>query len=236
MPMFLSPAITPWESTIRGLGAVNPSIRLYRYCRDTGLIRDYEQYYVNLRKANKQSYATWELEYSLTTAYDVKDASGESLRQIVENFDADMKFSPLKSQYFSRSATFDKYFQYNSVSQDRKSECKDKCVNQHICAMLYVDYDQYDECRYQRNYNTEKMQTWRDSFINGKYANSVVPHAQIPNNSALRNSLIPTQVFYIIASLCVCICLMVGAVVYVWLSKTDKRQEEECRRLLHEEV
>ena len=52
-PMFLSPAVTPWKSTLPGVGYNNPSIRLYAYNRSSLDILDYSQYYLNLTKANE---------------------------------------------------------------------------------------------------------------------------------------------------------------------------------------
>ena len=131
--MYISPAVTPWESTAPGIGAVNPSVRRYQYCRDTGLIMDYDQYFLNLTLANQHLEAVWELEYSLTKAFGVKDGSAESLRNIVEKLGADR-------------ASFNLYFRYNSVSQDLTTVCEGKCTVRHLCAMLYTDYIAYDNC------------------------------------------------------------------------------------------
>ena len=130
--MFLTPAITPWESTVPGLGSVNPSVRLYHYCRDSGRILDYDQYYLNLTLANDMSEAVWELEYSLTKAFQVEDASAASLWRVIQSFT-------------SRSS-FDKYFRFNSVSQDLVSKCDDSCQIQHICAITKIDYEEYQKC------------------------------------------------------------------------------------------
>jgi len=51
--MFLSPAVTPWKSSLAGVGYNNPSVRLYKYDRDTAQVLDYYQYYLNLTRANQ---------------------------------------------------------------------------------------------------------------------------------------------------------------------------------------
>ena len=52
--MFLSPAVTPWKSTLTGVGYNNPSLRLYKYDRTTSQFLDYYQYYLNLTEANSK--------------------------------------------------------------------------------------------------------------------------------------------------------------------------------------
>ena len=50
--MFLSPAVTPWKSTLPGVGYNNPSLRLYKYDKTTSQVLDYYEYYLNLTEAN----------------------------------------------------------------------------------------------------------------------------------------------------------------------------------------
>ena len=52
--MFLSPAVTPWKSTLPGVGYNNPSLRLYKYDKTTSQVLDYYQYYLNLTEANSK--------------------------------------------------------------------------------------------------------------------------------------------------------------------------------------
>ena len=50
--MLLAPAVTPWKSTLPGVGANNPAIRLFKYDRSTGIAQSYVQHYLNLTAAN----------------------------------------------------------------------------------------------------------------------------------------------------------------------------------------
>ena len=134
IPMFLTPAITPWKSTIPGLGANNPSLRLFQYCRDTGHIRDYQQYYLNLTQANLMGKAVWELEYAPTNDFNIPDVSAKALDSLIADFEKDI------------GEKFHRYFVYNSVSQDLSSACDAVCKRKHTCAMRYIDYKQYQQC------------------------------------------------------------------------------------------
>lgn len=64
--------MTPWETTLPGVvgsAANNPSLRLFKYERDTGSLIDIWQYYLNLTEANLAGVAHWEIEYKATETY-----------------------------------------------------------------------------------------------------------------------------------------------------------------------
>ena len=52
-----------------GVGANNPSLRLYTYERATGVIVDYTQYYLDLEKAKATGNHTWDIEYKASDLY-----------------------------------------------------------------------------------------------------------------------------------------------------------------------
>ena len=129
--MFLAPAVTPWAGSIR---PNNPSVRLYRYNKTSGEILDYFQYYLNMTAANLARKSHWLLEYQPTANYGIKDVSAKSLDQLVKSFEP------------PPSENFRKYYVYNSVSYDNLTKCDGFCKRYHICAMLYVDYEDYKNC------------------------------------------------------------------------------------------
>lgn len=131
--MFLAPALTPWNSTMPGMGANNPGLRLYHYRRSTGRITDYTQFYINLTEANTLGKANWRAEYKAKTAYNLSNLLPASLDALVAQFKQDG--SPL----------FQRYYEYNSVSLD-KSPCVDMCKRLHICAITKIDFDEHNKC------------------------------------------------------------------------------------------
>lgn len=134
VPLFMAPAVTPWNSTIPGLGANNPAIRLYHYSRSTGLIKDYTQYYLNLSDANARKKANWEVEYRAQRAYNLNgDLSAANLDALV------LKFKENGSELFQR------FYDFNSVSLDQ-SPCTGECKRRHICSMTNVDIKDYNNC------------------------------------------------------------------------------------------
>lgn len=134
VPLFMAPAVTPWNSTLPGLGANNPAIRLYHYSRSTGLIKDYTQYYLNLSDANARKKAKWEVEYRALRAYNLNGSlSAASLDALV------LKFKENGSELFQR------FYDFNSVSLDR-SPCTGDCKRRHICSMTNIDVKDYNRC------------------------------------------------------------------------------------------
>ncbi|KAM7383165.1 hypothetical protein PAMP_002843 [Pampus punctatissimus] len=131
--MFLSPAVTPWKTTLPGVvnGANNPGIRVFEYDTQTLLVKDVVTYYMNLTYANA-AWGRWEKEYRLTESFKVPDASPASMHQILEH----MANDPCHLQ---------KYYEFNSVSYDL-TECNISCRADHVCAAREVDFDNYEHC------------------------------------------------------------------------------------------
>ena len=133
--MYLAPAITPINSSVPGVGANNPGIRLYKYSRDTAQILDFTQYYLNLTAANIQQKGDWLEEYTATETYGIDDVTASSLFSLVDTFRK------------HHSEKFDKYYKYSTVSVDLDASCTGMCKRQHICSILYIDFDKFESCK-----------------------------------------------------------------------------------------
>ncbi|XP_061573231.1 acid sphingomyelinase-like phosphodiesterase 3b [Cololabis saira] len=131
--MFLSPGITPWETTLPGVvdGANNPGIRVFEYDTETLLVKDVVTYYLNLTHANAVQ-ERWEKEYRLTESFRVPDASPASMHQILNRMASDQCY-------------LQKYYEFNSVSYDLK-DCDSDCRVDHVCAARELDFERYEQC------------------------------------------------------------------------------------------
>ncbi|XP_077973998.1 acid sphingomyelinase-like phosphodiesterase 3b isoform X2 [Styela clava] len=145
--VLLTPGITPWMTTLPGVddGANNPGIRLIEYDRDSLHLKDYQQYYLDLAKANNDSQSEaadmWELEYTATEAFNIPDISTVSWGNLALNMR-----SGCESIKTSCPEVFNKYFLYNSVSYNLK-KCDETCQKYQLCAMTEVDFDAYKSCQ-----------------------------------------------------------------------------------------
>nr|XP_006821102.1 PREDICTED: acid sphingomyelinase-like phosphodiesterase 3b-like [Saccoglossus kowalevskii] len=84
--LFLTPAVTPWNTTLSGVGPNNPGIRLFEYDRDTWQILDIKQYYQDLSETGASNDPIWKLEYSAKEVYGIPDVTTSSLQQLTESF------------------------------------------------------------------------------------------------------------------------------------------------------
>ncbi|KAG8506761.1 Acid sphingomyelinase-like phosphodiesterase 3b, partial [Galemys pyrenaicus] len=132
--MFLAPGVTPWKTTLPGVvnGANNPGIRVFEYDRATLSLQDMVTYFVNLSQANAQGTPRWELEYRVTEAYGVRDASARSMQEAL-------------SRISSEQGALQRYYVYNSVSYDLQA-CGPDCRAEHVCALRAVAFDAYAAC------------------------------------------------------------------------------------------
>ncbi|KAM4871807.1 acid sphingomyelinase-like phosphodiesterase 3b [Thomomys bottae] len=132
--MFLTPGVTPWKTTLPGVvnGANNPGIRVFKYNRDTLNVQDMLTYFMNLSLANTQQTQRWELEYQLTEAYQVPDASTRSMQEALSRIAGDPDI-------------LQRYYVYNSVSYDT-GPCQGDCPKEHVCAMQQVAFHTYTTC------------------------------------------------------------------------------------------
>lgn len=131
---FAAPAVTPWNTTLSGIGPNNPGVRLFTYDTSCGRPLNYEQYYLNLSRANTAGNDQWLKEYDFLSAYDLPDLSYASLDRLAQTFNT------------SDRTYFDRYFLYNSVSAAGPEECDAVCERNHYCAIVYVDYDAFVYC------------------------------------------------------------------------------------------
>ncbi|XP_040835624.1 acid sphingomyelinase-like phosphodiesterase 3b isoform X2 [Ochotona curzoniae] len=132
--MFLAPGVTPWKTTLPGVvnGANNPGIRVFEYDRVTLDLQDMVTYFMNLSQANAQGQPRWELEYRLTKAYGVPDASAGSMHDVLGHISNDQ-------------GVRQRYYLYNSVSYDGQP-CNEACRVEHVCAISQVAFENYSTC------------------------------------------------------------------------------------------
>lgn len=142
--LFLAPAVTPWNSSLAGVGANNPSIRLYTYNRKDGTVLNYQQYYLNLASLIKGT-ANWTLEYDAKKDYNVVDLSPKSMLNLALSFNSD------------NSVMFSKYLTYNSVSQAVNPACDLNCKMVHICSITELERMNFDLCKTVNPTKTTKM-------------------------------------------------------------------------------
>ena len=133
--LFLSPAVTPWKSTLPGVGANNPSIRLFQYDRDNGELLKYQQYFLNLTQANIDSDPTkWEKEYDTSDVYGMDQLNPSAVHEVV------------KALSDKKNKMFKKYLDFNSVKWQVNQVCNETCYYKHICAISELDIDNYKTC------------------------------------------------------------------------------------------
>jgi len=133
--MFMAPSVTPWFSTVPGVGSNNPGVRLYKYSRETGHIVDYTQYFLNLSAADAAGHDNWRVEYRATEAYGITAVDAASWNDVIQQFISGSQSRDL----------FGRYYRYNSVSRDL-SNCTGECMKRHICAASEVELDKYSQC------------------------------------------------------------------------------------------
>lgn len=93
--LFNAPSIIPVN---------NPAIRVYTYDTEGseysfGTIRDWEQYYVDLEKANDGGSADFELEYKASELYGVDHFDGAGVGEAIMNIAKDKKSRKLYKKY-----------------------------------------------------------------------------------------------------------------------------------------
>lgn len=145
----MAPSVTPWRYvTSTEVGpAHNPGIRLVTYDRTTGRHIELEQYYLDLETANRNSNATWMLEYKAGTAYSLIDLSASNLADLVER----MKDPS--------SQVFQKYWLYYTVSapESLRTSCGDTCHTSIICGFTNFYSNLFETCTGARTSGTQKM-------------------------------------------------------------------------------
>ena len=131
--LFLSPAVTPWKSTLPGVGSNNPSIRVYEYNQQTYEILNYHQYYLNLSSVLTTKVDYWEKEYDAKKDYKLTSLSADSFTLAVKTFRND-------------PVLFKKYLQFNSVSQNLNPKCDETCQKVQFCSITELRTKNFKVC------------------------------------------------------------------------------------------
>jgi hypothetical protein len=98
--LFNAPSIIPVN---------NPALRVYTYDTDGkdypfGTIRDWDQYYIDLQKANNGGKAEFELEYSASKLYGVDHFDGAGIGEAILNVSSDKKTRKTYKKYTNVSS------------------------------------------------------------------------------------------------------------------------------------
>ena len=99
---FIAPSVTPH---VTGTTGTNPGIRKFVYKPNAEHLEDYDQLYLDLKKANKHMETDWTKLYSFRDAYNVPDLSMRSLLQVYDDVKAD-------------NDTFQMMWRYNTLDHD----------------------------------------------------------------------------------------------------------------------
>lgn len=126
VPIFIAPAIVP------GLNN-NPSYRLINYDKNSYDLINYEQYFLNLTKANLVGETDWELEYDFLKDYRLSDLSAESLYK-------------LQQQILTNETLFQFYYSLNSAKKLFYCDTESNCRQMQLCALQFLRFDDYSTC------------------------------------------------------------------------------------------
>lgn len=147
VPLLISPSVTPWLYA-GGPGTApprNPALRVIKYKDHESRIHltDYDQYYLDLMRANKfPNNVTWSKEYTFTSYDGAENASAVALHAVLNNFGKD------------GNDDFKKYIDWNTVlinkAEDRPEGknyvCDVRCKRVHMCSIQHVDSEEYKMC------------------------------------------------------------------------------------------
>lgn len=136
----LASSVTPWHPNKDNniTLPVNPSVRLIHYSHTDSRLLDYDQYYLNLSKANSIKKTSedpknlYELLYTFTDFYGVPDLSTESLVKVYE---------VLKQN----QTAFDSFFSFITVGK-KSVDCDIDCQVAQLCSMSCISDNEYNMC------------------------------------------------------------------------------------------
>ncbi|KAG8182725.1 hypothetical protein JTE90_026176 [Oedothorax gibbosus] len=137
----LASSVTPWhQADLANVSIpVNPSIRLMHYSLQDSTLLDYDQFYMNLTKANANHESSeetasqlYEKLYTFTEFYEVKDLSTPSLVAIYEKLKQDPKL-------------FESFYVFLSAGE-RSTACDATCKVAQLCGMACTSLSEYNEC------------------------------------------------------------------------------------------
>ncbi|GFX31430.1 acid sphingomyelinase-like phosphodiesterase 3b [Trichonephila clavipes] len=136
----LAPSVTPWHTNKDNniTLPVNPSVRLIHFSHIDSKLLDYDQYYLNLTKANSMKKVSedpknlYELLYTFTNFYGVPDLSTESLVKVYEE---------LKQN----QTAYDLFFTFLTVGE-KSVDCDSDCQVAQLCSMSCITDSEYNMC------------------------------------------------------------------------------------------
>ncbi|TPP64995.1 Sphingomyelin phosphodiesterase [Fasciola gigantica] len=140
--VFLGPSIDPIILPDRG--DFNPRIRLYHYDRGTGVLLDYEQFWLNLSTPGP----SWHHEYTARADYqDLPDLSPQSMATLLDQFTIYDNPDGKWSKYWTHQLGYRPHenrpgFHPHGYCHFAFSVCR--C--EHVCAMRHLDVDQWNHC------------------------------------------------------------------------------------------
>ncbi|KAK5977835.1 hypothetical protein GCK32_007451 [Trichostrongylus colubriformis] len=133
----MSPAVTPWFSSLEGAGANNPAFRVYDI-DESGVLNDMLTYYINLDTLNANGSTPFVEEYSFKKAYNINGAINiKAMDSLVE-------------QLKTKDAVFQTYVNYNSVLWKPEMP-QGKFKGGQLCSIEFADYPRYYACMAQYN-------------------------------------------------------------------------------------
>ncbi|XP_046373971.2 sphingomyelin phosphodiesterase A-like [Haliotis rufescens] len=124
--VFVAPSVTTQAKT-------NPSFRVYKLDRETFQVQDYDQYYIDLTKANAEGVATLQMSYSARSEYNLPDLSPQSYHSLVHRLATDRSL-------------FDRYMRNKYVKSGQDPECCFLCRQVEICRISSITTSTYNKC------------------------------------------------------------------------------------------
>ncbi|KAL0213587.1 hypothetical protein RCL1_007213 [Eukaryota sp. TZLM3-RCL] len=128
LPVFVAPSVLMEQHQKSGMGyeGNNPAVRLVKYDRETGLVLDYIQYWMNLEASNKLNKAVWDVEYRASEFFGVADLSGPNMYKALLKMAEDPEM-------------LQQYWRYMNVLIG-KPALKPSSFRMHLCGIRYLTY------------------------------------------------------------------------------------------------
>jgi len=132
---FIGASITP---LVNGAFSTNPSIRLYHYDNvSRPYLDNYQQFYMDLEKANRETEIVWRPLYDFKAAFGVPDLSLDSVNTVHQAMKSDN----------SSDDRLKKFLHYSTVAKTTDiPECNDECQTNLVCAMDSLTQAEMDTC------------------------------------------------------------------------------------------
>ena len=103
----------------------NPTVRLWNFDSDSGLVTDYDQYYMDLAASNAAKRPLFHKSYTFSDVYNASDLSRASLENLIDTF---------KTHRNATSAyAKERRFFYSSTPVDIMPRCESWCQTVDLC-------------------------------------------------------------------------------------------------------